>query len=76
MANDETLRRDETMPTFTNYKTPFWGTLDHFFYNSDCFDVLQLLETPQLHTIARERTLPSTQYPSDHVRIEAVLQLK
>lgn len=76
VASDETLNREQTMPVFTNYKTPFYGTLDHIFYNTDCFDVVKLLETPQLETIAREKTLPSTQYPSDHVRIEAILQLK
>ena len=66
----------ETFPKFTNYTENFKGTLDHIFYNKDRLEVTHLLETPEELQLVREKGLPSTLYPSDHVRIEAILRLK
>ena len=60
------------MPKFTNYTESFNGTLDHLFYNKDLLDVVSLLDIPDEHDVTREKGLPSTLFPSDHVRIEAV----
>lgn len=76
VPHDQTLKRDETMPRFTNYKEHFQGTLDHIFYNKDKFEVLELLEVPSRSDLAREKAIPSTIFPSDHLRIESVFLLK
>ena len=73
---NKTLTREQTMPVFTNFTRNFYGTLDHLFYNKDKLEVMSLLETPELSDVEREGTLPSTLYPSDHVRIEAVFFIK
>ena len=76
IATDERLSRDQTMPRFTNYVQNFQGTLDHIFYNTDQLKVTHLLETPDESQVLREKALPSTMFPSDHVRIEAIFLLK
>lgn len=47
------------MPVFTNYTEKFYGTLDHLFFNKEKLKVLQLLETPSIEDVVRDRTLPS-----------------
>ena len=47
-ARQEVQKRVDLMPVLTHYVAAFYGTLDHLFYNTDHFEVLQLLETPQL----------------------------
>lgn len=64
------------MPKFTNYTQDFHGTLDHILYNSDRLEATLLLEIPEINDVRREIGLPSTLYPSDHIRIEAILILK
>ena len=64
------------MPRFTHYKTNFHGTLDHLFYSADRLEVTQLLDIPKQELIRRDKAIPSTSFPSDHFRIEAVFNLK
>ena len=64
------------MPKFTNYTENFKGTLDHIFYNKDRLEVTHLLEIPDVSQAGRDKGLPSLLFPSDHVRIESILQLK
>ena len=64
------------MPRYTNYTSQFQGTLDHIFFSKDCLEVKQLLEIPEANQLIREKALPSTIFPSDHVRIEATFLLK
>ena len=72
MAGDETLTRLETFPEYTNYTVNFKGTLDHIFYNSDALKVKHILEIPEQKDLALQTAIPSTKYPSDHFRIEAI----
>ena len=76
VAEDQTLTRAETMPKWTHYKKDFNGTLDHLFYNCNALEVGELLETPQSTQISQDGSIPSTMFPSDHVRIEAIFFLK
>ena len=48
--------------------------IDHIFYTKKDFDVVSLLEMP--HKTDVEDYLPNQIYPSDHLRIEAVLRFK
>ena len=64
------------MPAFTHYKVQFQGTLDHLFYSADQLEVTQLLEIPKSDTLKREKAIPSTMFPSDHFRIEAIFNYK
>ena len=70
------LRRDLANPKFTNYCPDFKGTLDHILYNSSALEVLELLEMPPDEAITKEVALPSTIFPSDHLRIEAKFYIK
>ena len=65
----------ETMPAYTNYTVNFKGTLDHIFYSKDKLEVTHLLGMPDDRIVAKERGLPSTAFPSDHLRIEAVFKI-
>ena len=76
IAFDQTLSREETMPKYTHVKTSFQGTLDHLFYNDDMLEVVELLDIPNEEMIRREKAIPSTMFPSDHFRIEAVFEVR
>lgn len=69
-------KRDETNPKFTNYSVDFKGTLDHILYNKAKLEVLEFLELPADELIMKETALPSTLFPSDHLRIEAKFYIK
>ena len=68
--------REETMPLFTNYTRNFHGTIDHIFYTNKSLELTHLLQMPDISEVERDGTLPSTKYPSDHVRIEAKFHIK
>ena len=70
------IRRDEANPKFTNYSVDFKGTLDHILYNKQKLEVLEFLEMPPEELITKETALPSTLFPSDHMRIEAKFYIK
>jgi len=65
------VKRDEANPKYTNYCRDFKGTLDHILYSRQTLEVLELLEMPSDAEITQEEALPSTLFPSDHMRIEA-----
>ena len=70
------VRRDLANPQYTNYCIDFKGTLDHILYNKTHLEVLELLDMPSDELIKREVALPSTLFPSDHMRIEAKFYIK
>ena len=70
------LRRDLSNPKYTNYCPDFKGTLDHILYNKTGLEVVEFLEMPDDETIKSEEALPSTLFPSDHIRIEAKFFIK
>jgi mRNA deadenylase 3'-5' endonuclease subunit Ccr4 len=62
-------------PSYTNYTRDFKATLDYIFFSQDNIRVLSLLEVPDISKGDSVVTsLPNAEYPSDHLRIEAVLQ--
>ena len=74
--DQEQARRDLANPPFTNYCPDFKGTLDHILYNKKLIEVIGFLEMPSVELIEKEVALPSTLFPSDHMRIEAKLYMK
>ena len=68
--------RAETNPNYTNYTVSFKGTLDHILYDRHKLEVLELLELPTDEVIKAEGGLPSTMFPSDHIRIETKFLIK
>ena len=69
-------RRAESNPPYTNYSVSFKGTLDHILFDKNRLQVLELLEMPTDEDIKCETALPSTKFPSDHLRIEAKFLIK
>ena len=71
-ANNKTIHK---FPEFTCYtKGHHGGVIDHIYYTDKHFDVVSLLELPKKEYV--EEGLPNALFPSDHLRIEAVLRLK
>ena len=75
-TSDDSLSRADTNPNYTNYTVSFKGTLDHILYEKSHLEVLELLEMPSDDEIKAEGGLPSTKFPSDHMRIEAKFLIK
>ena len=61
-------------PDFTVYTKRFKEVIDHIFYTKKHFDVVSLLELPSSDDC--EDLLPNRHFPSDHLRIEAILSFK
>lgn len=62
-------------PPATNFTVNFKETLDHIMYNTNHVDVLELLELPHETHLRAETALPSSVFPSDHIRIQTKLRL-
>ena len=75
-SGDELITRDLANPKYTNYCVDFKGTLDHILYNKSKLEVIEFLEMPDESLITQEGALPSTLFPSDHLRIEAKFFIK
>ena len=71
-AYQEGETREESNPEWTNYTRKFKGTIDHILVNQKV-TVHQLLNLPAIEDIIDEEALPSSKFPSDHVRISAIL---
>ena len=61
-------------PEFTVYSNDNKKVIDHIFYTKKDFEVISLLTMPNQEDVAD--LLPNRHYPSDHLRIEAILQFK
>lgn len=65
-------------PPCTNFhaaKGGFKAVLDHILYSKDNVQVKSLLEMPSESELTAETALPSSVFPSDHLRIQAKLVL-
>jgi len=72
----QTIEDEEiTYPHFTNYTHEYQGTLDHILYSKKNFEVKALLRLPKAEHIS-DRSLPTEDYPSDHLMIAAILEAK
>ena len=60
-------------PPFTVYSI-VQKVIDHIFFTKKHFEVVSLLEMPKQEDVAD--MLPNKLFPSDHLRIEAVLRFK
>jgi len=58
------------MPKYTNYTEGFKGTIDHIFFNEK-LTLLSILDVVDEKICKKEKALPSTLLPSDHIRLEA-----
>ncbi len=54
----------------TVYTSNFKGQIDYLFY-SDRIGLSRVLELPNECVLSEERSLPSSKFPSDHLRLEA-----
>jgi mRNA deadenylase 3'-5' endonuclease subunit Ccr4 len=61
-------------PTYTNYTEGFQGTLDYIFH-TPYLEVVELRPIPSEDVVTAEIALPNTQFPSDHLPIQAKLRL-
>ena len=65
------LGRDQDLPKYTNYAKGFKGTIDHIFYRADCVKLVKILKIDE-DEIEKYQSLPSEQFPSDHIPIAGV----
>jgi len=63
----------------TQYCRDLQGFFDHIMFacdkTSEQLELLEVLEIPDSEVLAEEVALPSTIFPSDHVRVEATFFL-
>ena len=64
----------ETYPAWTQYNQDFKITTDHLFVNRRVA-VKKVLSLPEESELTEETALPNSKYPSDHLRLEAVIQI-
>jgi mRNA deadenylase 3'-5' endonuclease subunit Ccr4 len=61
---------------FTQYADDLKGTFDHIMYawdeSSVQLELLELLDVPTKEVLAKEVAIPSSLFPSDHIRMEAL----
>lgn len=55
-------------PKFTNYTHNFKETIDYIFYSKN-LKPIKLLILPSEEEVSREQFLPSSKYPSDHIKL-------
>ena len=54
----------------------FEGTIDYILFNQVTLSLVSVLEMPNITQVRSENFLPSRQFPSDHLRIEAIFEFK
>ncbi len=67
---EDNLSRKERHPLFTNFTSRFSATLDYILVDDSNVKVTKVLEVPD-----KVEPMPNKAYPSDHVRLEAVLEI-
>jgi len=69
-------------PEYTNYTRQWQGCIDWIMYSSQSLNLISILKIPPIEELSAEDMeteildLPNKLYPSDHLRIEAVFQVK
>jgi mRNA deadenylase 3'-5' endonuclease subunit Ccr4 len=66
--------REARNPKWTNYTVGFKGTIDHIFVSPNV-TINKILDIPTDKELQSEVALPNSKFPSDHIRIAAILQL-
>ena len=72
IIDDGSIQRK--FPEFTVYAKDVKKVIDHIFVTKKDFDILSLLELPKKEDV--EDSIPNRHFPSDHLRLEAVLKFK
>ncbi|WAR09795.1 PDE12-like protein [Mya arenaria] len=55
------------LPAYTNYTNGFNGHLDYVFYDTDAFEVSQVIPQPDHKDVEFHTAIPSIVFPSDHL---------
>lgn len=63
-------------PEYTNFTHAFAACLDYIFYQSDRFEVEQIIPLPTNEELRAHIAIPSVVFPSDHVALVADLKFK
>jgi len=63
-------------PPYTNYTDGFKACLDYCFYQTEKFNVTNVVELPAESELGAHIAIPSVVFPSDHVAIIAELEFK
>jgi len=63
-------------PEYTNFTNNFKGCLDYILYDYRLLKIRKLLPIPDKEICLKETALPNTQFPSDHIRLEAEFLIK
>lgn len=63
-----------TLPKYTNYAINFKGTIDHILYNTDKATPIKILKIDE-EEIEKNKSIPSKQFPSDHVPISGIFMI-
>ena len=73
----EERKLSDSHPLFTNYSHHFHGCFDFIYSSPSTARVTHLLELPSEDTIASDahKYLPSTQFPSDHIRVQSKFEV-
>lgn len=61
-------------PKYTNYVPGFKACLDYIFYQTEHFEVQEIIPMPSDEELAAHIAIPSVVFPSDHVAIVANLK--
>lgn len=61
---------------FTNYVVYFQETIDHLFYETNSFEMANVVPIPPLEKVIEFTALPSKYMPSDHIAIIFDLKIK
>ena len=62
------LRFIDNHPPYTNYTCFFKNTIDYIFYSKALLP-LKIYKIPDLNEVTKEKYLPSSKYPSDHLKL-------
>ena len=63
-------------PKYTNYTHLFKDCLDYIYYQTDRWEVKQVVPFPTEEELSENEAIPSAVFPSDHVALVADLKWK
>ena len=63
-------------PKYTNYTIGFKDCLDYIFYQTDLFEVTEVVPFPSTADLEQLTAIPNKEFPSDHIACVATLKWK
>lgn len=73
LTNNRLLTSACGTPKYTNFTEGFKDCLDYIFYETNKFNVIQVVPLPSLEELTAHTAIPSVLVPSDHVALVADL---